>query len=57
MRAGAELHQPMSAPGAGRDEKKAHFREAHVLTEPSGPWIDSVRYAVLASEWLVHPKR
>jgi RimJ/RimL family protein N-acetyltransferase len=47
----------MSAPGAGRDEKKAHFREAHVLTEPGGPWIDSVRYAVLASEWLVHPKR
>jgi RimJ/RimL family protein N-acetyltransferase len=35
--------------------KEAHFREAHVPAEPGGPWIDSVRYAVLASEWLVHP--
>jgi RimJ/RimL family protein N-acetyltransferase len=37
--------------------KEAHFREAHVPTEPGGPWIDSVRYAVLASEWPIHPKR
>lgn len=30
--------------------KEAHFREAHVPAEPGGPWIDSVRYAVLAPE-------
>jgi RimJ/RimL family protein N-acetyltransferase len=35
--------------------KEAHFREAHVPAEPGGPWIDSTRYAVLASEWPVHP--
>lgn len=33
--------------------KEAHFREAHVPAEPGGPWIDTVRYAVLASEWPV----
>ncbi len=31
--------------------KEAHFREGHVPAEPGGPWIDTVRYAVLASEW------
>jgi len=31
--------------------KEAHFREAHVPAEPGGPWIDTVRYAILASEW------
>jgi RimJ/RimL family protein N-acetyltransferase len=34
--------------------KEAHFREAHVPAEPGGPWIDTVRYAVLASEWPTH---
>ena len=28
--------------------KEAHFREAHVPERPGGPWIDTVRYAVLA---------
>jgi RimJ/RimL family protein N-acetyltransferase len=37
--------------------KEAHFREAHVPAELGGPWIDSVRYAVLASEWPVDPAR
>ena len=31
--------------------KEAHFREAHLPVEPEGPWIDTVRYAILASEW------
>jgi RimJ/RimL family protein N-acetyltransferase len=35
--------------------KEAHFREAHVPAEPGGRWIDSVRYAVLASEWSADP--
>jgi RimJ/RimL family protein N-acetyltransferase len=37
--------------------KEAHFRKAHVPAEPDGPWIDSVRYTVLASEWPVHLER
>jgi RimJ/RimL family protein N-acetyltransferase len=35
--------------------KEAHFREAHVPESPGGPWVDTVRYAVLASEWPDHP--
>jgi RimJ/RimL family protein N-acetyltransferase len=31
--------------------KEAHFVKAHVPAEPSGEWIDTVRYAVLAEEW------
>ncbi len=31
--------------------KEAHLREVHVPVQPGGPWSDSVRYAVLASEW------
>jgi len=34
--------------------KEAHFREAHVPIHPDGPWIDSVRYAILASEWATN---
>jgi len=30
--------------------KEAHFREAHVPVESGGPWLGSVRYAILASE-------
>jgi RimJ/RimL family protein N-acetyltransferase len=37
--------------------KEAHFREAHVPAGPGGPWIDTVRYAVLASEWPHPPAR
>jgi RimJ/RimL family protein N-acetyltransferase len=31
--------------------KEAHFVEAHVPAQAGGPWIDTVRYAVLAEEW------
>jgi RimJ/RimL family protein N-acetyltransferase len=31
--------------------KEAHFVQAHVPARPGGPWIDTVRYALLASEW------
>ena len=32
--------------------KEAHFVKAHVSATPGGEWIDTVRYAVLAEEWL-----
>ena len=35
--------------------KEAHPREAHVPAGPGGPWIASVRHALLAFEWPVHP--
>lgn len=31
--------------------KEPHFREAHTPAEPCDQWLDTVRYAVLASEW------
>jgi len=31
--------------------KEAHFRQAHPPAEPGGSWLDTVRYAVLASEF------
>jgi len=31
--------------------KEAHFIQAHPPHEPGDPWIDTVRYAVLADEW------
>jgi len=31
--------------------KEGHFREAQPPAEPGGPWRDTVRYAVLASEF------
>jgi len=31
--------------------KEAHFVQAHEPHEPGGDWIDTVRYAVLATEW------
>lgn len=32
--------------------KEAHFLQAHVPAETGGRWIDTVRYAMLASEWM-----
>ena len=32
--------------------KEAHFVKAHVPKEPDGEWIDTVRYAILAEEWM-----
>ncbi|MBN1857952.1 GNAT family N-acetyltransferase [Candidatus Bipolaricaulota bacterium] len=32
--------------------KEAHFIKAHPPTMPEGPWIDTVRYAVLAEDWV-----
>lgn len=31
--------------------KEAHFVQAHEPHEPGGDWIDTVRYAILATEW------
>lgn len=33
--------------------KEAHFVQAHVPETPGGTWVDTVRYAILADEWVV----